>query len=208
MTVDPDSPYALDNPGEIERRQAMLSLPHIAPLIDYAQHITARTGSSHEIPLFDPCDGGIYAEALFLLEAPGRKAVGSNFISRNNPDPSARTMCTLLAKAELPRKATLLWNIVPWYIGNESTIRSVTKSDINAALPFVEGLINLLPDLKAIALVGRKAQSAKFQLAQLTSARLFETHHPSRRVMNRWPERRGEMLDTFRSLASYLKGKA
>jgi hypothetical protein len=105
----------------------MLTLPHIAPLVEYVQQTTIRMGSNYEIPYFDPCDGGINAQALFLLEAPGRKAVGSNFISRNNPDPSAKTMCTLLATVALPRYSTLLWNIVSWYVGNDSSIRPVTQ---------------------------------------------------------------------------------
>ncbi len=208
MTVDSDLPYALGNLEEIERRRAMLTLPHIAPLVEYAQQITIRMGSSYDIPYFDPCDGGINAQALFLLEAPGRKAVGSTFISRNNPDPSAKTMCILLATAALPRDAILLWNIIPWYVGNDSSIRPVTQSDIVTALPFIKDLIALLPNLRAIVLVGRKAQNVKFQLTRLTNARLFESHHPSQRVMNRWPERRAEMLDTFRSLASFLRNGA
>lgn len=208
MIPDYDLPYALGHIAEIERRLAMLSRPHIAPLVEYAQQITMKMGNDYEIPYFDPCDGGIFAETLFLMEAPGKKAVGSHFISRNNPDPSAKTMCTLLAEAELQRKATLIWNIVPWYIGNKSTIRPANKTDIEAALPFLKGLINFLPNLKAIMLVGRKAQSAKLQICQLTDARLFETHHPSQRVMNRWPERRVEMLETFKSLTSFLKNGA
>jgi uracil-DNA glycosylase len=205
MTVNPDSPYALSKPEEIYRRRAMLTLPHIAPLIEYAQQIATRMGSGYEIPYFDPCDGGINAEALFLLEAPGRKAMGSGFISRNNPDPSAKTMCTLLAAAAIPRNATLLWNVVPWYVGGDSSIRPVTKSDIGTALPLITELIVLLPHLKAVVLVGRKAQKVKFQLARMTNARLFESYHPSQRVMSRWPERRAEILDTFRSLASFLR---
>ncbi len=205
MIIDPDSPYTLIEPDEVKRRLATLTLPHIAPLIAYTQQITTKLGSTYEIPYFDPCDGGIEAKALFLLEAPGRKAVGSNFISRNNPDPSARTMCTLLSQAGLLRKTTLLWNIVPWYIGNESSIRPATKSDITTALPFVQGLINLLPNLQAIVLIGRKAQSSKLQLTQLTNARLFESYHPSQRVMNRWPERRAEILETFRNVAAFLR---
>jgi len=205
MVTDPDSPYALRDLDEIKRRLAMLTLPHIAPLIAYAQQITAKLGDSYQIPYFDPCDGGTHAKVLFLLEAPGRKAVGSSFISRNNPDPSARNMCTLLNTAELPRTATLLWNIVPWYVGSESRIRAVKKSDVVTAIPFLKELIDLLPNLKAIVLVGRKAQSAKSQIIQLTSARFFESHHPSQQVMNRWPERRNEMLVTFKSLADFLK---
>lgn len=205
MVTDPDSPYALRELDEVKRRLTMLTLPHIAPLITYSRQITAKLGDSYQIPYCDPCDGGTHAKVLFLLEAPGRKAVGSCFISRNNPDPSAKNMCTLLNTAKIPRTSTILWNIVPWYVGSDAKIRSVKKSDVVAALPFLKELIDLLPNLKAIVLVGRKAQSAKPQIIQLTSARFFESHHPSQQVMNRWPERRNEMLATFKNLAAFLR---
>lgn len=205
MIVDPDLPYTLSEPDEVKRRLAMLTLPHIAPLIAHAQQITARLGSSYQIPYFDPCDGGIHSEVLFLLEAPGRKAIGSSFISRNNPDPSARNMCTLLNTVGLPRTITLLWNIVPWYVGSESRIRAVKKSDIATAIPFLKELIDFLPNLKAIVLVGRKAQTAKSQIIPLTSARFFESYHPSLQAMNRLPERRAEMLNIFKHLVAFLK---
>jgi uracil-DNA glycosylase len=204
MHPDPDSPYALRDPEEIARRRRMVSLPHIAPLVAYARAIIGTVGTGYEIPYFDPCDGGINAEALFLLEAPGRKAVGSGFVSRNNPDPSAKMMCTSLAAAGIPRRRTLLWNIVPWYVGDDSAIRAITKSDISIALPFLTELVVMLPNLKAIVLVGRKAQNVKSEVARMTTVQLFESHHPSQRVMNRWPERRSEISDTFRSLASFL----
>ncbi len=206
--VDPDLPYALGNPEEIERRRAMLTLPHIVPLVEYAQQIATRMGSGYEIPHFDPCDGGVNAKVLFLLEAPGRKAMASGFISRNNPDPSAKTICTLLAVAAIARSVTLLRNIVPWYVGDDLAIWPVTELDIATALPFFTELIALLPHLRAVVLLGRKAQNVKSQLVRMTNAQLFESHHPSQRVMNRWPERRAEMSDTFRRLASFLRNGA
>lgn len=210
--IDPDSPYTLSEPDEVKRRLAMLRLPHIAPLVAYTQKITARLGDNYQIPYFDPYDGGIHAKVLFLLEAPGRKAVealgvsiGSGFISRNNPDPSAKNMCNLLKAAGIPRTDTLLWNIVPWYVGSNSKIRAVKKSDIETALSFFKELIDFLPNLKAIVLVGRKAQSAKSQLAHLASTRFFESYHPSLQVINRSPERYNEILGTFKNIGAFLK---
>lgn len=107
-----DAPYALKMSDEKQRRLAMSGHPHIAPLTAYLAAIKAEH-SDKELPSFDPCDGGINAKALFLLEAPGPKAVDSAFISRNNPDPTAQNMCGLLAEANISRRDTLLWNIVP-----------------------------------------------------------------------------------------------
>jgi uracil-DNA glycosylase len=205
MTIDSDSANALRNTEEIDRRMGMLTLQHIAPLIDYARKTATKLGSGHEIPHFDPCDGGINAQILILLEAPGRKAVGSNFISRNNPDPSARNICDLLSEAEIPRSATLLWNIVPWYVGTQSKIRAVRNSDIEVAMPFVRELISLLPHLKAIVLVGRKAQSAKLRLAPLTTGRFFECPHPSLQALNRNPRHRRDIAKCFESVSAFIR---
>ena len=107
-----NEPYALSFEAERERRAAMLEQSHIKPLIKYLADVKARHPEK-ELPYFDPCDGGIGAKTLFLLEAPGPKAVGSTFISRNNPDPTARNLCELLLEANIARADTLIWNIVP-----------------------------------------------------------------------------------------------
>jgi uracil-DNA glycosylase len=205
MILNQDAPYTLRDETERARRRSMLREPHVSRLIGYADEIRLQSKEIREIPYFDPCDGGIGAKVLLLLEAPGGKAVGSGFISRNNPDPTARTMCELLSRAGLHRSDTLIWNIVPWYVGTGTRIRAARKSDISAALPHFPPLLDLLPSLQAIILVGRKAQSAKRQLAQLTNTRLFDSWHPSQQVMNRWPERRGEILNTFCEVAAFIE---
>ena len=43
-----------------------------------------------EVPKFDPKDGGVNAQALFLLETPGPKAI--EFVSCDNHDPTAGNM--------------------------------------------------------------------------------------------------------------------
>ena len=205
MSLDPDSPYTLREETERQRRRSMLCEPHISPLVAYANQILVKHMGNCEIPYFDPCDGGIAAKVLLLLEAPGGKAVGSGFISRNNPDPTARTLCELLGQAGLRRRDTIIWNIVPWYVGTGSRIRATRKSDISTALPHFQDLLTLLPNLQAIVLMGRKAQTSKQQLAQLTDVRFFESWHPSQQVMNRWPERRGEILQTFLEAAAFIE---
>ncbi len=150
-------------------------------------------GLSNEIPYFDPCDGGINASVLFLLEAPGPRAVRSGFISRDNPDPSARNFRALLAGAGISRERSVLWNIVSWYIGTGTKIRAALGSDIEAGASHLSPLFALLPTVQAVVLVGRKAQRARTRVGQLSSARIFELLHPSNQVVTCWPERRKEL---------------
>ena len=137
--TSPDDPFALKDESERRRRSEMLSLPHVQPLMAYLSEIRQERGSEYQMPAFDPCDGGVHAKLLFLLEAPGPRARDSGFISQNNPDQTARNMNTLLQEAEIPRADTILWNIVPWYIGNGQRIRKATDADVREALPYLQG---------------------------------------------------------------------
>src|ERR1035438_5895674 len=88
-----DWPRSLRDACVRERRKAMLHLPHIAPLAEYAERLRMR--GLGEVPDFDPLDGGVEARVLFLFEKPGPmtaeagKRFGSGFISRNNDDSTA-----------------------------------------------------------------------------------------------------------------------
>ena len=196
-----DEPNALKSPDERQRRIALLNQSHIAPLAKYLADIKAEHPEK-DLPCFDPCDGGASAKVLFLLEAPGRKAVVSTFISRNNPDPTARNMCDLFQEAGISRSDTVIWNIVPWHVGDGDRIRAVNNDDIRQSLPYVEDLLSLLPNLKVIALVGKKAQSAKSQIRQLTSLPIIDTPHPSARVFNVWPHKKDEMTEQLLQIAA------
>jgi uracil-DNA glycosylase len=178
--------------------------------MEYLRQIREEMGSDYEIPFFDPLDGGVQARALFLLEAPGPKAVASGFISRNNPDPTARNFCNFLSAAGIPRRDTLIWNIVPWYVGDgEGRIRPVNKNDIHAALPHLESLLAILNKLEVIVLIGKKAQSVAPEIKRLTDVSLAMTHHPSARVFNVWPKKRLEAEFDYAQVAATLNsGKA
>ncbi len=200
-----DEPSALKDPAERRRRSAMLSLPHMQPLVDYVERMRLAQGPGFDMPSFDPCDGGVRARVLFLLEAPGPKAVGSSFISCNNPDQTARNMNQLLRTAGLQREDVLLWNIVPWYVGSGQKIRPVDREDIAEAAPYLRELIGLLPNLRGIVLVGKKAQSARAVVRRLTSVKIFEAHHPSPQVFNVWPEKREEAQAVFNDVRRFLE---
>lgn len=112
-----DYPKSLGDAQLRAARLSMLNDSHVLPLTAFVNRIRGAERLEHRIPYFDPLDGGIEAKVLFILEAPGPKAVASGFISRNNPDESAKNLFLLLREAGFERRDTLLWNIVPWYIG-------------------------------------------------------------------------------------------
>jgi hypothetical protein len=165
-------------------------------------------GSGHEIPYFDPWDGGIDAEVLFLFEAPGPRAKGSGFISRNNPDETAKNFFEFNKDViSLSRKRTASWNIVPWYIGDGSRIRPATLTDIEAGVRSLNSLLDLLPKLKGIVLFGKKAQRGSDLIAKLRpTVRLFESPHPSPQVVNRSTENKEKICAVLREVAAYLDG--
>jgi len=189
--------YQLRDVKAQEERREMLNRPHILPLVNYLDSMKKKLGNGFDTPMFDPFDGGINAKALFLLEAPGPKAVSSGFISRNNPDPSAKNMNKLLFESGLKREETLLWNIVFWYVGTSEKIRPAKISDIKQALPFLKRLLALLRKLRVIVLVGKKAQSAKSHLYKITELPIIYSYHPSNLSLNSDPNRYTDILQKF-----------
>jgi hypothetical protein len=85
-----DQPKSLGYIHERRSRLARLRESHVAPLTDFVERVRQERGCGDHFPYFDPFDGGVNARCLFVLEAPGPKAVESGFILRNNPDESAR----------------------------------------------------------------------------------------------------------------------
>jgi hypothetical protein len=114
----------------------MLGDAHIAPLIDYVKTLRQKH-SARYFPYFDPADGGVEADMLFLLEKPGPmtsagpktpergRKKGSGFISRNNDDPTAAATFRFMLEAGISRRRTVLWNVVPGW--NES--RRITPQE-------------------------------------------------------------------------------
>jgi len=129
---------------------------------------------------------------LLLLEAPGPKAVKSGFVSRNNPDDTAKNFFEINVAAGLNRKRTVVWNIVPWYIGTGSTkIHAAKSTDIKAGILSLLRLLELLSRLHAVVLIGRKAERAKSVIASARpELQLLTCPHPSPLYVNHHPSHR------------------
>lgn len=186
MQTDPDDrPRSMRDSAVRERRRAMLELPHMAPFVAYAEKL--RRNSGVEVPHFDPLDGGIEAKALFLFEKPGPMTAdgsGSGFISQNNDDPTAKATYRFMRQAGIARKLTVAWNVVPWWNGT----RKVTGAELRQGVASVEGLIELLPNLRVVLLIGTKAGRAEWPLKD-TGVVLLCSDHPSPIVRAAYRER-------------------
>jgi uracil-DNA glycosylase len=157
------------------------------------------------VPYFDPADGGEGAECLFVLEAPGARAVQSGFVSRDNPDETAKNFLLLNAEAGIPRELTATWNIVPWYLGTTARIRAATAQDVTVGWPYLRRVLELLPRLRVAVLLGRKAQRIRHLLAaERPDVAIVCCPHPSPLFINRQPGNRAIVLGALRQAAERL----
>ena len=205
MQAKADTPKSLGDSIVLAARRAQLNDAHVALLTQYVEMLRARVGSAAAIPDFDPWDGGVNADVLFLLEAPGAKAVQSGFVSRNNPDETAKNFFLLNQEVGIARERTVLWNIVPWYIGTGIRIRPANRADIAQGIGPLAELLPLLPALRAIVLVGQKPGAARRAIVELRpQVRIFDTPHPSPLFVNNKPGNRGRLLGALNDVASFL----
>jgi len=160
-SLDPDAPYSLTELGEQRRRLTLLNLPHMMPLTRYLGEIKRDEGAERFIPDFDPCDGGIYAKGLFLLDSPDSATVKSGFVSRNNLDYASRNLCVLMKRARIDRRYTLIWNLTPWKLAD--TEEPVTDK----AFFLLERLIRLLSQLSVVVLIGDQVRSTGLKVKRI-----------------------------------------
>jgi len=169
-------------------------------LQEFVAQIRAERGLTHEVPGFDPGNGNAAASFLFVLEAPGPRAVETGSISFDNPDATARNLRLQLAAAGVARADIAIWNVVPWYLGrpDRSRIRPAVGSDVAAGVQYLLRLLPLLPRLKCIVLVGAAARGAHVRLSAATSARVLACHHPSPKVIKASSSAEAENVAVFK----------
>lgn len=208
MRASMDRPKLLGSVDAVDVRLAQLGQPHIFQLTEFVRKLRSAMGPEAAIPFFDPWDGGVEAVVLFLLEAPGRKARNSGFISRNNPDETAKNLYELSEIAGIDRKQTIIWNTVPWYIGSGVRIRPANTTDISLGIESLAELLKILPKLRAVVLVGGKAQKAESHVAKITpQLSIFSSPHPSPMFVNRKPENRNLLLAKWYAVKDFLERK-
>jgi hypothetical protein len=197
MTL-PESDYlprSMQDADVRERRKAMLDLEHMMELTCFAKKLRER----RPVPDFDPCDGGVKAQALFLLDTPGPKAKTSGFVSSNNPDETAKNMGAAWQRAELKRCHVLLWNVVPHYVENDST-----QHQVREAIPDTQALINKLAGLKVVVFCGRKAMMAKKRLRLPPNVIALCTSHTGAMAYHDYDQQQ-DIHHTFRTASRLLE---
>jgi len=198
------TPKSLADPATHAARLAAMVEPHVAALRAFVDQL--RTEAPTNVPDFDPLDGGVNAECLFLLETPGRRgADATGFVSRDNADPTARNLDNLCQEAGLDRTRTVIWNVVPWYIGDSQRNRASTSKEIADCSPHLRAFLVQLPHLRAVVLFGKQAQRTANILDDLPrSPQVFQCPHPSGRSLNARPELRDEIRRCLLLVTEYL----
>ncbi|MGW0774015.1 uracil-DNA glycosylase [Streptomyces sp. NPDC002835] len=208
------APRALRDPAFLAHRiGAVRTAPAVRPLNDWVAGLRERLGRAESVPWFDPASGGTEARSLFLLEAPGRMAVGgeaglrrtgSGIISIDNNDPTANNCWTLRNEAGLPYRHSVYWNIVPWYLGTADRIAAAGRTEIQRAAPFLHEVVSMLPELEVVVPMGRSAQAGwdAYAARYGPAVRTLPTWHPSPRGLASRPASRGEILEAMREVAA------
>lgn len=200
-----DAPKSLADESERAARAPQLSQPHMAALSDFVERMRKAKGPDYVIPHFDPLDGGSNAQVLFLMEAPGPKASASGFVSRNNPDETAKNVFLLNQEAGIERRRTVIWNAVPWYIGSGGKIRPAKREDVHEADVWLKELLETLQRLRIVVFVGQKARYAQRVVQVVRPDVLPMTMpHPSPMFVNRAPGNRARVLADLQAVATRL----
>lgn len=162
---------------DADDRQALLTLPHIAPLENWRSSL-AR---GRQVPHVDPHDGGTDARLLILLETPGPGDAPIRFVSRDNPGGTQRNLARFLDEAGIARCDMLLWNCVPWVVHVPGARnRPLRRGEIREGLETLPGLLGLLPHLTTVVLAGRVArEAAPIVVAARPYVAILTMPHPS-----------------------------
>ncbi|MDR9945321.1 uracil-DNA glycosylase [Enterobacter sichuanensis] len=186
--IFPTEPKSLGYEPNVLARKGLLTAPHMLPLTAYAESLRERLGNNVFVPDFDPLDGGINAEFIFLFEKPGPQTDirngGSGFISRDNNDETAKSVFDFMRQIGLERSRTLLWNTIPAWDNS----RAFKGFHVRDGIKFLDELLPLLSNLKTIILVGKQAQKARKRL-KVCGYDVAESYHPSPLVKARYRQR-------------------
>lgn len=203
-------PRTMKDMSTRELRSSMLREPHISPLTDYVHRLRAR--DDNEYPYFDPADGGINATMAFLFEKPGPMTVpkgrdkrsGSGFISRDNDDATAEAAHQFFRMADIKRERTVLWNTVAGWNGT----RAIKQQELVDGVSDLKELFRLLPMLRVVVLVGKKAERVEALISEISAIDVFKSAHPSPLVRANFPEKWNSIPSIWKSAGDRAQQKA
>lgn len=175
----------------------------MALLNRWVRDLRERLGASAIVPWFDPADAGQAARILWLLEASGPRAThergGSGIVSCNNNDGTAENAWRTRTEGGVSRRLVAHWNVIPYYLGSETKIRSWGVSNVTEAGPLLEELLRLLPAVEVVILGGGAAQRAwRHHRPEQVDAVTVECPHASPRNINTRPDSRERIVQAWR----------
>jgi uracil-DNA glycosylase len=161
----PDHPRALrERRIRRDRAAAAIELPHVRALNQLVDRIEADTGLDN-LPYIDPLFGGVAAELLFVLKAPEGDASPElhdrRFLSWDNDDAGAANFFRTCAAYGLDRRRCTAWNACPFPIKGDTP----SRFELGRAEPYTRRMLELLPQLRVVVLLGRPAQHAWMKMA-------------------------------------------
>ena len=206
--METDLPRSFRSAQLLAERLRELDEPHVAPLNEWVRTLKARLGPRAIVPWFDPADGGVDAQILWLLEAPGPKSTsergGSGIISCNNTDGAAENTWRARTEAGVDRRLVVHWNAIPYYLGTETKIRAWRSGDVANAGHMLVELVVLLPKLRAVILGGKAAQRAWYEHKPPgIHVREFSCPDPSVTNVNTRPEVWPRIVQAWRDAAAW-----
>lgn len=201
-SLNPDTPYSLTEPKEQRRRLTLLNLPHMIPLTQYLEEIKREESVERFIPNFDPCDGGIYAKGLFLLDSPDSASKKSGFVSRNNLDYASKNFCVLMERAGIDRRSTLIWNLTPWKLAD--TEEPITDK----AFLLLERLIMLLSQLCVVVLIGEQVRSTGLKVKRIAKTQIITSPYPFIGTFNMRDDCKEAILKTFVRVSEMVNNRS
>lgn len=141
--------------------------------------------------MVDPDSAGTNARVLLVLESPSRlgadEGQGSGMLSCDNNDQTAANVWQLHEDTGLRREWCLPWNIVPWFVGSDSKNAAAKIADIQAGIPYLYQLLDLLPHVQVVIAMGELAKDGMATERRELEARgltYLEAPHPGPRNLN------------------------
>ncbi|MBD0862472.1 uracil-DNA glycosylase [Gordonia sp. zg691] len=140
---------------------ARIREPHVAPLNALADRVADAEGLPHgEVPYVDPDAGGVAARMLVLLDNPSTKAesnTGSGLLSLDNNDRTARNCREAYMRHGVDWADVVHWNVVPFPVSGGKNGGS-TPAERARGVRWTREMVNLLPDLEIVLLLGAAAR--------------------------------------------------
>jgi uracil-DNA glycosylase len=178
-----------------------LNEPHARPLMEL---IRSWVTGERKFPNVDPNDGGVNARVLFLQHTPGRMAVESGFVSRDNRDPTAKNAGEALDYAGFARTDYVRWNVVPYYISTAVKDGKASPREVREAAPYTQAFIDSLPNLRAVVFCGGMAKKAIPHLKLPDGVDTLSTFHCAAQSYNH-AHQREHILKTFKKAYELIK---